>query len=175
MNFQAVRNAQGQYVTITATLMNVVIKQGNYGQQADCTVTDNANETQVITCSLPKPPKQGLLPSPQHIGQTLSFYIKVKPYGNKTFYNGFWNSTAKVNQHQSQPAQNLLPAGISEKELRDIRCMCVAYAKDLAVAGKIEVDYINSRADEFKQYIETGSIATQPDPLADDNPFPPEN
>jgi len=177
MNFQAVKNANGGHVIMLATVMNVVAKQGNFGAQSDCTVVDDAGVQGLITVSNPKPPRPAALPTVAQIGQRLSFYVKAKIYSpTKTYYNGYWNNTAQVAQVATQgvAAQTSKANPTTDGDASRIRSMCVSYAKDLAVAGKIEVDMINCTAEDFRVYIETGQVATQEDPL-DDQPFPPQD
>jgi len=183
MNFQAVRNANGGYVTMFALVMTVVPKVGNFGPQVDCTVTDDSGETGLITVSNSKPPKPPALPTIANIGQKLSFYVKAKVYSaTKTYYNGYWNSTASVAQQpitSSPMGQAPSPTGIPQEQSKTLtdssirtdalNAACVLFANSQDIT---DMDAI-ATAMKFEQYILKGQKPMQPDALDDDMPFPP--
>ncbi|KKL07420.1 hypothetical protein LCGC14_2586160, partial [marine sediment metagenome] len=94
MNFNAVRQANGANLTISAIANRIdgttFIPSGTAKQ--DCKFTDASGEQQSITIW------QGNgQPVPENrVGQTLSINISCKAKGNRTNYGGFWNSTAQV-------------------------------------------------------------------------------
>lgn len=164
MNFEQVRNANGGYVTMFATVMNVKQRRGNFGLQADCTVVDDNNEQQVITVSNPKPPKSPALPSPVQIGQRLSFYVKAKPYGQSgvIYYNGYWNATANVNPQPPQQKPQQKQQSQSQNGHGSFTSFALAYAKDLVVAGKLDIADMYQEAQKMCEYMTTGQL---PEPL----------
>ncbi len=145
MNFDAVRQANGQNVQLNA--IATVIDGTSYTTtgtpKQQCAFTDANGETQKVTIWQGK----GIPIPPERQGLTLSINISAKVKGNYTNYGGFWNSTAETRpltppQAPPQPSgQPDVPARnqyaepmVKPQQTEDmarIRSMAWAYGKDL--------------------------------------------
>ncbi len=102
MNFQTVRQADGENVTMNAFADRIdgitFIPSGTAKQ--NCKFTDANGEQQSVTIWQGKGQP---LPEDKR-GQTLSINISCKVKGNRTNYGGFWNSTAQTRPLNQQVA-----------------------------------------------------------------------
>ncbi len=172
MNFNVVRQANGENVTISAIADRIdgtsFISSGTPKQ--NCKFTDANGEQQSITIW------QGNgQPIPEDkVGQTLSINISCKTKGNRTNYGGFWNATAQVAQLSSQPAsQGAQKATETAKASSGDRntsierqCAWKSACAFCAATGSL-VEDISSIAQIGIYFIETGEDLNAPDPVDD--------
>ena len=109
MNFQAVREANGNNVVINA--IATLIDGTTYTQAGKpkqyCKFTDANGEQQGV--SIYQGTGQPIPPEKQGITLSINISAKTSPQGNKLYYGGFWNSNAQVKpisvQTPQQPRQ----------------------------------------------------------------------
>lgn len=177
MNFQAVREANGNNVVINAiatSIDGITYTTAGKPKQA-CKFTDTLGELQGVSIY------QGTgQPIPlEKQGQTLSINISVKvgQRGGKLYYGGFWNSTAQVRQTtppQPQQAPQRAAGPTKGDDMVRIRSDALKYAKDLVVADKIPHANLETVTVEFTAFIQTGkwsfSQTKWPEPSGVDGP-----
>ncbi|KKN75906.1 hypothetical protein LCGC14_0376140 [marine sediment metagenome] len=169
MNFNAVRQANGANLTISAIADRIdgtsFIPSGTPKQ--DCKFTDSKGEQQSVTIwqGNGQPIPEG------KVGQTLSINISCKTKGNRTNYGGFWNATAQVAQLSSQPAsQGAQNAAGSQKP--DWDAIAEGKVRHGLVCAAIESNQLVckdvSDLDYWKKYVMTGTVPAE---TVDDIPY----
>jgi hypothetical protein len=124
-------------------------------------------------------------PTLASIGQVIVLSLSATTKGQYTNYSGFYNPNDAVPQQfqgqrppqaqPKQPAQARAGGGGRASGGGDTgknRSMTLAYAKDLAVAGRIEVDKIPTYTKAFLAFVETGTFPTKSRPVQSFQPEP---
>jgi len=90
------------------------------------------------------------------LGKYFDYKVWCNNYQGNIYLQAFLDSPEPVKPapQQAEAADKAVTSQGNER----LRSMCLSYAKDLAVAGKIELGAINGFADEFLAYIENRPV-----------------
>jgi len=135
-----------------------------------------SNKYQWITIDGPNGPIRGRIGSKQGYQANTPINVTVESkQGQEGQYNYFKRYNPQYDQPSQPPPQKpqqgapVASQSTNGSEMVRIRSMALSYAKDLVCNGKLELELLESRANEFTAYIMTGKWL--PDEPMSDLPF----
>lgn len=174
MTFEQVRQLNGQKdekgyqrrMTLSLMVQQVgAIEYSKEGKQSQHIYAgDSAGEAQNIKVYSGK---DGAVPT-DVAGSWQTFSVGPNLFNGKMFYTGFWNkqTTAPLPQQAAYNAPQSTNAPNPVESTHNCS-FALCYAKDLVVAGKLELSTVFSWAVLAKQFMDTGKEPVVPDEVDD--------